>query len=159
MSSKAVNTSNSRRPDGGLYSSVISRIQQEGSCPFCPERFFEEHGLPTLVQGSDWLATNNKYPYYGTEHHYLLLHKKHIETIGEISIRAWTDLYEVITGLTEQFNIQGAVLLMRYGNTDYTGATVNHLHAQLVSGSGNPEAEPILTKVGNKVIASVLQPE
>lgn len=41
---------------------------------------------------------------------------------------------------------------MRFGDTDYTGGTVEHLHAQLVSGGKRgKDKEPLITYLGYSV--------
>ncbi len=78
----------------------------------------------------------------------LLIHKDHIENFSEISNSAWLDLQKVVNQVIKNKSIAGATFLLRFGDTAYTGASVSHLHAQLVSGNDNTSAPPILTRVG-----------
>jgi ATP adenylyltransferase len=139
------------RPDSA-YTETIERIRETGECPFCPEHLHREHGLPIIIDGVNWTVTDNKYPYNGSENHVLFVHKEHITTLGEMSVEAWQELQEVLKETTRLRKIGGGTLIMRMGDTDYTGASVAHLHAQLISGSGNPADEPLLARVGNKII-------
>lgn len=142
-----VNDQNTGRPDK-VYKKVIQDIAKDGVCPFCPEYFNQYHEKPTLIDGKYWLLTDSMYPYKNSAHHFLLVHKKHIERIQDVNKSAWKELKEVIDQITTKKNIPGATLLFRFGETNYTGASVSHLHAQLVSGPGKKDSEPIITRVG-----------
>jgi diadenosine tetraphosphate (Ap4A) HIT family hydrolase len=148
-----VNRSHAERPDGQNqeYKKVIEDIAQRGFCPFCQENFTKIHPNPIDQESEFWVVTNNAFPYKGAREHLLLVHKQHIETIEEISPEGWVDFLDVIKGATKRRRLEGASLLMRYGSTDYTGASVAHLHAQILSGSGNPKDPPLVARVGNMV--------
>ena len=49
------------------------------------------------------------------------------------------ELFTLFTTVCEERDIDGGTLLMRFGNTDKTVATVAHLHAQLVSGGARKD--------------------
>lgn len=148
MSDKYVNPANtSHRPDG-VYSEVIDKIQQESVCPFCPDHLARYHEKPILEDRDYWLATENMYPYKGAENHLLFIHKDHIEDIAELDPEAWTELRALVMSICKARSIPGGTFMMRFGDTSRTGATVSHLHAQLISGSGEASADPIITRVG-----------
>jgi len=151
--SNFVNRSHAERPaaENQVYQKVIDAISEDGVCPFCPENLLTYHECPIDQESKYWVVTNNMYPYKGTREHALVIHKAHIETVEEISPEGWVDFLDVIKGATKRLRLEGASLLMRYGSTDYTGASVAHLHAQIVSGSGNPKDEPLLARLGNKI--------
>jgi diadenosine tetraphosphate (Ap4A) HIT family hydrolase len=148
-----VNKHHSERPEGEDqdYRHVIGRIAAEGICPFCPEHLPRFHPKPIDQETDFWVVTNNNFPYKGTAVHALAIHKQHIESVEEMEPDAWVDFLDVIKGATKRLKLEGASLLMRYGSTDYTGASVAHLHAQIVSGSGNPKDPPLLARLGNMV--------
>ena len=144
-----VNISNSDNHKGGNYDAVIRDIAERKVCPFCPEELAKFHKNPILSEGKEWLATDNMYPYKGAKTQILFIHKKHIGSIAEISQEGWTELHALVKKITAERKIPGGTFLMRFGDTRYTGATVTHLHAQIVSsGPGEPGTEPILTRVG-----------
>lgn len=142
-----VNRENARRPDGSVYDKVIDKIAEEGFCPFCPEHLHETHPNPILADNAEWVATDNAYPYKHTDHHLLFIHKEHIEDIRELTTDGWAGLHEIVQQMLDERKIEGAALVMRFGKTALTGATVSHLHAQLVSGTGNPDT-PVTMRVG-----------
>lgn len=145
---KFVDPNNSWRPDN-VYSNVISQIQKDGVCPFCPEQLSKYHKNPIIEETKHWLVTNNMYPYKNAKHHILLIHKEHIGTIQEISPAAWTDLQEIFLRAIERSKIPGGTLVLRFGDTKFTGASVTHLHANIVSSDpDNPEYTPMLARIG-----------
>lgn len=149
MSQQFVNPNNTQdRPDG-KYGSVIADIQKDGVCPFCPDQLKKYHKNPIIEETSHWLVTNNMYPYKNTKHHVLLIHKEHIQSIQELSAEAWQELQQILLNTNNRLKIPGGTMFMRFGDTRFTGASVAHLHAQLVSSDpDNPEYAPVLTRIG-----------
>lgn len=148
MSKTFVNSENTRHRPEGTYNRVINQIGQDGVCPFCPEHLASYHPNPILHEGGHWLYTNNAYPYKGAVHHFLLIHKKHIEAFAEITPAAWLELQELINAIGKKHGIKGGALVCRFGETKYTGASVAHLHAQVIVGPGTGGSEPVLMRVG-----------
>lgn len=137
-----------QRPDGGKYGSVINKIAKDGICPFCPEHLSTVHPNPILLDGHKWLVTDNAYPYANTDQHLLFIHKEHVEDMNELTPKEWKELYELVLSMINMRKIAGAAFVMRFGKTALTGASVSHLHAMLVSGTGDPEMPPVLMRVG-----------
>jgi len=89
------------------------------------------------------------YPYKGAKHHVLLIHKKHIESISDISTQAWSELLKFTQRETKKRSIAGGTFYVRFGDTVYTGASVTHLHANLFSPDMRKKnCAPIFTRVG-----------
>jgi ATP adenylyltransferase len=131
------------------YGEVLSKIKEDGVCPFCPESLLSYHERPILKDGAFWVLTENMYPYEGAKYHGLLIHKKHITSFSEISPEAWSELRDLVNYFVATNKIPGGAFLMRFGDTRYTGATVSHLHANLVSSDGeNKDRKPIVARVG-----------
>ena len=145
---KFVNLANARP---GIYEKVIKNIQESSICPFCEEHIRDIHKNP-LVEKEFWYVTDNMYPYKPTKEHLLLIHKKHIEHVSDLSKEAWEELFKIIKEETKKRNMEGGTFLMRFGNTKYTGASVSHLHCNLLqSDPENPEyekAKGVITRVG-----------
>jgi len=50
---------------------------------------------------------------------------------------------------TGENKIPGGTFIMRFGDTRYTGASVSHLHANLISPDGeDKDRKPIIARVG-----------
>jgi ATP adenylyltransferase len=132
-----VNHDNTRaRSNTDAYGNVISQIAQDGVCPFCPEHLEKYHKKP-IIEKKYWVLTDNMYPYKPSLHHKLIIHKEHITHINELSSEAWVELQGIIKDETVSKNITGGTLIMRFGNSHFTGASVSHLHAHIVQ--SNPE--------------------
>jgi ATP adenylyltransferase len=148
MTKVFVNHDNAAKRPDSHYSKVISKIVQDGVCPFCPEYLTKYHPHPILAETRHWVITKNAYPYKGTKHHFLIVHKSHIERFEDISAAAWAELQTLIKDTVTNQGVKGGAFFCRFGDTKYTGASVNHLHAQMVVGTGEEGAEPVLARLG-----------
>ncbi len=125
------------------YASLLRKIKESGKCPFCSEEL-QHFEKPILREGPRWLARDNAFPYAGSQHHFLLLHKEHIEHVNEMSSEAWAELFVIIQWLCKEYAIPGASFFMRFGDMNYTAASVNHVHGQLLMGFSKQEAPYLL---------------
>lgn len=150
MQKSFVNLANARRPhDPHDYERVIREIVKDGVCPFCPKYLKQYHKKPFIKTGRYWLLTENMYPYKGARHHLLLVHKRHIQHMAEILPAAWKELRALAAYAVKKRRIRGGALVMRFGAPSHTGASVSHLHANIIAGSGAVgHREPILFRVG-----------
>lgn len=136
------------RPDK-TYSEVIEKIDNDGVCPFCPKSLKKYHKPPIIKNGKYWIVTNNMYPYKGAKHHVLFIHKKHIESLENVTASALRELQTLLRKEISKRKIKGATFLMRFGETSHTGASVSHLHANLVSPDIKRKGrEPIMFRIG-----------
>ena len=124
----------------------MKKIEAEGFCPFCPENMQKYHEPPILKTGKHWYVTPNMYPYDNTKHHFLFVTNEHLTNTKDLSAGAWAELQEHIIWLNEEYEIDTGTLLMRSGDMEKNGATVLHLHAQLIIGSDVDK--PVMTRVG-----------
>lgn len=137
-----------RRAD---YKKVLETITDEDACPFCEERLMRHHRKPILFKTAHWIATQNAWPYEGAKHHFLLIARRHLERAEGLSADAWKDLGVAYARLVRKHRLAGATLFMRSGQTTMTGATVAHLHAQVVSGVPHSKAtRPLSALIGFK---------
>ncbi len=119
------------------YQRVIETIAADGNCPFCPEHF-NHHKKEILATEGDWLLTTNSWPYTNTKHHLLLICKTHKEELRELSGSDLTAVLKLSNWAVDHLKIQGGGLIVRFGDTRSTGATVCHLHFHLIE----PEIDP-----------------
>jgi diadenosine tetraphosphate (Ap4A) HIT family hydrolase len=128
---------------------VMERIIKDDQCPFCPENLARYHTRPILKESKHWILTENFSPYKGSATHWLLIPKEHCTSPDELSPDAWMNLQIMFAYARAQLTEPGGVLIMRWGDSDYTGASVTHLHAQLVTGAKRAEdREPLTTWIG-----------
>jgi diadenosine tetraphosphate (Ap4A) HIT family hydrolase len=83
-----------------------------------------------IFEGRFWNVTRNSFNYQGAEHAFLIIYKWHVASLTE-TVRPESDieLMQIVRMLVQEFKIPGATLMMRFGDTDRTGASVTHLHA------------------------------
>jgi diadenosine tetraphosphate (Ap4A) HIT family hydrolase len=131
------------------YTQTLDAIIAGGFCPFCEKHLFKHHRRPVIYKSKYWLVTENSWPYKGSRFHFLFITRTHIETTESMSPAMWADLQKLYRKLVRANGIEGATLMIRSGDTKFTGASVNHLHAHLVSGSPRTKkTTPIKTLVG-----------
>jgi diadenosine tetraphosphate (Ap4A) HIT family hydrolase len=132
---------------------VMKQIIADGVCPFCEDNFEKYHPKPVLFKTGHWIITENAWPYECTKNHFLLVYRsKHIEDSSDILPEAFVELNEIVTTLRNKHNLGSGTLLMRFGDMSKTGATVKHIHAQIIEGNpDDPNYNPkkgVLTRVG-----------
>jgi diadenosine tetraphosphate (Ap4A) HIT family hydrolase len=143
-----VNQQNARP---GAYTDVINKIADQKVCPFCPDQLANFHKNP-IDERTHWLITDNMYPYKPHKNHLMFIHKNHIQHIAEISPEAWAELGEIIREQTAKRDLAGGTFYLRFGDTRFTGASVTHLHANIIQ--SDPEdpsydqTKGIMTRVG-----------
>ncbi len=131
---------------------LMAEIEADGVCPFCAEHFKKYHPKPILKETDHWFVTENMSPYEGTSKHFLFVYKPaHITAACEIRGAAAVDLFALIGWVTAEYQIEGGSFFMRFGNMEWNGSSVEHLHAQLIVGKKKDEgAEALRVKLGWK---------
>jgi diadenosine tetraphosphate (Ap4A) HIT family hydrolase len=126
----------------------MTEIAKKGICPFCRKHFEQNHAAPIIRETRHWILTRNDYPYDGVKTHLLLVHKKHVESVSQVSPAAMKDLGTILGWIEDRFKIRGGTLLLRFGDMKYTGATIAHLHAHVVSGvKESGKSEPVKKRI------------
>ena len=129
MKKKFVNLANTRP---GEYKSIIAKIAKTGKCPFCPENF-KYHKKPILKRLGDWFITEGSWPYKNANPHLIILGLKHRENLLELKKSDFEAIFQLVSFGIKKYSIKGGALAVRFGNTNYTGASVAHLHFHLIS--------------------------
>ena len=146
-----VNEENTEARPTDAYGKVISQIAKDGVCPFCSDNLKKYHKNP-LEEKKYWWVTDNMYPYQPTKHHRLIIHKEHITHLKELSGEAWTELLAIIKDETKTRSLNGGTLLLRFGDTRFTGASVSHLHANIIQSdpddSSYDKKKGLITRIG-----------
>lgn len=133
---------------------LMAQIEADGVCPFCEAHFRQYHPKPILKETTSWFLTENMSPYEGTAHHYIFVYKpKHITLPSELSREGRIELFDLIDWAVKEFNIPGGAFFMRFGDGDYNGSSVEHLHGQLLSGvKKGDDSEGLRVKLSYKKI-------
>ncbi len=133
---------------GKKYKKAMSEIVSANVCPFCPKTF-KWHTNPILKHDRKWFITKSFNPYKNSEYHFLIIGEKHKEFISDLSMSDWKSVLNLISWALKKFNIDGAGLILRFGNTLKTGATVKHLHYHLIAPKiKNGKALPVYFPIG-----------
>lgn len=130
---------------------IMEEILKVGHCPFCQGNFEKYNTEPYLKDGQHWFLTYNKWPYENTKNHFLLITKEHVEAFSELSPAASAELFELASWAIQEFKMEGGALALRFGSTDYSAGTVQHLHAQLIQpdiDAPNYNEKPVRLKIG-----------
>jgi ATP adenylyltransferase len=134
------------------YARALAKIDESGICPFCEEHLPKHHGKSILFSNSHWIVTENAWPYEGVRHQFVLIAREHIESAEMLPPEAWEALGSAYRRLVADYRLKGATLLLRTGMTEFTGASVAHLHAQLISGGPRrADSELLRALVGFKL--------
>lgn len=138
---------NARTPE---QVALMQKIIDDGVCPFCAEHFRKYHPKPVIKETEHWFLTENMSPYKGTKHHFIFVYKPaHITKPDELLPEALADLFSLVQWATTEYAITGGSFFMRFGDTHYTGSSVEHLHAHLLMGDADaPNHEPVRVKLG-----------
>ncbi len=140
-----VNVENARSED---QTQALRKIVESDKCPFCDPNYIKnEHKKPILLEGTHWFATENRWPNENAKHHYVFIHRQHRTSIAELSPAEWEELRTMTLEMRHKLNIPGGTFILRFGDSQFTGGTVTHLHAQLISGHGDKD-RAALVRVG-----------
>ncbi|MFA6814387.1 MAG: HIT domain-containing protein [Candidatus Pacebacteria bacterium] len=143
-----INLDNAREEEQKL---VMKDVAEAEHCPFCRENLCKYHKQPILKETKFWIVTKNQWPYKHTKHHFLLIYKVHAVSLSDLSPTAGQELFELITEIEQSFKIKGGGLAMRFGDTDYSAGTINHLHVQLIEPDlDSPDFVPVRIKIGGE---------
>ena len=147
-----VNLAHAREETKGVYKKIV----EDKTCPFCVDFSkkkddFVYHTKPVIFHGVHWVITTNFNAYKGAKYHFLLIHRRHITSFSELKPPALKELTALTKKLEEDFNLPAGVLLFRFGDTEYTGGSVNHFHAHFILGAkriDGGENKPLLLYAG-----------
>lgn len=143
-----LNFNNARTPE---QLKKMLELKKNGVCLFCEKNKNITHGHPVELSGKHWSLVKNDFPYEGTKVHYLLIHKKHIKSVSEMSPKASEEMIILIQKISKKYSLPGLSFFMRSGDTNYTGSSIDHLHAHIISGSKfSKKSKPIMTTLSWK---------
>ena len=116
----------------GEYEEVINEIETKGKCPFCPENF-KYHKDPILKRNGTWFLTKDSWPYKNSKYHFLIINKTHKEFFKELTTKDWESLRVLTNWAVKKYKLNGGAFALRFGDPNYTGATVYHMHAHIIN--------------------------
>jgi diadenosine tetraphosphate (Ap4A) HIT family hydrolase len=137
---KFVELDNSRTDD---QRSVMEQIVEAKHCPFCPEHLRKYHREPIIKHGIGWTLTHSQWPYPRTQKHLLLIANRHIERFEELTLGEKVEYWNMLDFAVREFDIEGGLQGMRFGDPAFSGATVRHLHGQLIIPATDEHGVPL----------------
>jgi len=149
MAKKGTHIVNPRFAKGRGYDKVIATIAGRGRCPFCPDNF-RYHKKPILHKSRGWFITESTWPYKNSQKHLLIIALRHKEQLRQLTTRDMAAVLYLAKWGVKKFNIKGGGLTIRFGDTNFTGATVAHIHAHLIYPKANKKgvAETVNFPIG-----------
>lgn len=125
------------------YGDTIADIVNAGTCPFCPDTFLW-HPWPILHRIGNWFITRSGWPYENAEHHFLIIGNEHITSKVEMSSEFDDQaVNQLVWWAVQTFDLRGYGLISRSGETNHTGATVQHLHFHLIQPKLGPDGKAL----------------
>ena len=131
---------------------IMKEAKKNRVCPFCWNVIEDNHPKPILKKGSWWWISENGWLYEGAEKQFMFFYKEHKSLISEIVPEAFTELQKLIAWVERTYNLKGYSLFIRSGEMNRTGSSVQHIHAQLISGNSEKgdDSEWLLVTLGYK---------
>ncbi|MFH1346935.1 MAG: HIT domain-containing protein [Spirochaetota bacterium] len=130
MKKKVVNRKFASKKNG--YLKIIKTIENEERCPFCQDNF-KYHKKEVLKKSGSWFITESSWPYKNTNYHFLIINLEHKEQLSELTRNDLCSVKQLADWAVKKFKIKGGALTIRFGDTNFTGATVCHIHFHLIS--------------------------
>lgn len=125
-------------------------LEAARACLFCPEGL-KLKGKRVFHRGKHWYVTPNDFPYKGTTVHVMIVPNRHIASFADLTQEELLEFPAMITWISKEFDIKGAGMFCRFGDTSYTGATIHHLHFHIAQGvQRSEETEPLFALIGFK---------
>ncbi|MCK5476044.1 MAG: HIT domain-containing protein [Candidatus Pacebacteria bacterium] len=125
---KVVDTRYAKSKD---YKNTLETIEKINECPFCKENF-KYHKKKILKTYKNWFITKNSWPYENAKFHFLIISEEHKEEFCDLKTSDFEIVYCLANWTIKKYKIKGGALTLRFGKTQYTGATVCHLHFHLI---------------------------
>lgn len=105
----------------------------QGTCPFCGDTA----AMPSEIQermifvGSYWRAWYNPFPYPGHTAHVILAPIEHWTQPGDVTPEGAREWMELNAQLIDELGLPGGGLVMRFGDHEYKGGSITHLHSHI----------------------------
>jgi len=135
---------------------LYERIQGDRVCSFCEDfcrgKSPVYHPNPILMENAHWAFTESFPKYAGAEKHFLIV-SKFLDADGKHALfpvfsgEVWSALGEIVEWVVAEYRLPAGGFFFRFGDTDFTGASISHLHAHLIFG-GEKSGEALRVKLG-----------
>lgn len=128
----------------------MQRLAGQGICIFCPENIHQDSEKVEL-ETDHWMLKKNRYPYKNTKYHLILIPKKHVKNISELSDAAQREFLPFAARCAQKYKLKSYAVAMRSGDMRYNGGSIEHIHAHLVVGdTDDPNHQPVRFKLSSR---------
>lgn len=146
MKKQFVDLDNAREED---QKEIMRQIIKADHCPFCLENLRKYHKEPILKEGKYWIVTKNQWPYRSTKLHLLVIYRDHKIDLAGLDSESGKELLDLLKWAEAEVKVPGGGWSMRFGDTNYSAASVNHIHVQFVQPDLDaPDYKPVRIKIG-----------
>ncbi len=138
---------NARHPE---QAERMRQLEAAGTCLFCPG--LDDPDDPQVVLATpDWVVRHNDFPYAGTRLHLLIVPRRHVPDLLDLTDAELAAFWEVGRELRERYALSFYGLGARCGDCRYTGGTIEHVHVHLVVGDvDDPGHTPVRLKLSSR---------
>jgi len=135
----------------GDWDYFLSQLTNELSrkCPFC--QVDEKKNKSLDGSNKYWRVQRSKFPKKHSEIHLLIVPRRHITHIKELTIREWVALLRAGWWVLKNFDLAGGGIIWRFGSLKYTAASVRHSHVNIIVPNLQGEIRDPLAKTPAKV--------
>lgn len=116
---------------------IMMHMEYDGKDPLDP-KYINQNILFTTDY---WYISENKFPYEGVEHQFLIVAKNEIYSKENITTEMWDDLKKIWIYLSQVYDIPGGALCMRFGEPSLSGATLKRFHVHLIQPKENEKTK------------------
>lgn len=146
MKQQFVDLGNAREDE---QKTVMEDIIKADHCPFCEENLRKYHKEPIIKEGKFWIVTNNQWPYKSTKVHLLVIYKQHVTNLADLDSESGKELLDLMKWAEKEYKVPGGGWAMRFGDTNYSAGTVDHIHAQFIQPDLDAkDYKPVRIKLG-----------
>lgn len=115
----------------------------EHLCPFCNiDRDYNKIEL----EGNYWIAFPSNPPENHTKIHLLIVPKRHVKGVADLSRSEWNELRTMLKKLQIKNDIKGSGILIRDGDATLSAGTIQHLHIHMMVPNGKRRVAPPFCK-------------
>ncbi len=124
---------------GDEQAEIMRRAEELDQCTFCPDFVEQDPNREIVHEGEHWFVTPNAFPYENTRLHLLVVPKRHVEHLGELTSEEGTELVGLLQWACDYYELDYGAVGMRFGDMEATGASLSHLHVHLIVADRDPD--------------------
>jgi ATP adenylyltransferase len=110
-------------------------LEKNGVCKFCPQNLLHEARHQVYLVEESWVVVHNIAPYKGSSLHLLMVPKRHVRDMLDLSLDELSAFWRVLGKLKLDFDLRDYGIGIRNGDPSVMGGTVAHLHAHIIVGN------------------------